>query len=164
MIKYKLICKSCKKNFDSWFSSSKEYDKLKKLKLINCVFCNSLNVMKSLMAPNIINNPRKNNKFKKEEKKLRLLKNKIMEYQKFIKNNLEFVGENFAYEARSIHYNSKKKNKGIYGKATIKQVKELSDEGIETQTIPWIEEKKTKSFEISYIIHSIIFIYIPSLV
>ena len=65
-----------------------------------------------------------------------------MEYQKFIKNNFEFVGENFAYEARSIHYNSKKKNKGIYGKATIKQVKELSDEGIETQTIPWIEEKE----------------------
>ena len=45
-------------------------------------------------------------------------------------------------------YITTQKNKGIYGKATIKQVKELSDEGIETQTIPWIEEKETKSYEI----------------
>ncbi len=142
MIKYKLFCNSCKKNFDSWFSNSKEYDKLKKLKLLNCVFCNSLKVIKSLMAPNVINNSKKNNKSKMEDKKLRLLRNKIKEYQKFIKKNLEYVGENFAYEARSIHYDSKKKNKGIYGKATIKQIKELNDEGIETQTIPWIEKKE----------------------
>ena len=32
MIKYKLICKDCNNIFDSWFSSSKEYEKLKKRK------------------------------------------------------------------------------------------------------------------------------------
>ena len=63
----------------------------------------------------------------------------ITEYQKFIKNNFDYVGENFAYEARSIHYNNKKRNKGIYGKASNKDLKDLKEEGIETQIIPWVE-------------------------
>ena len=143
MIKYKLICKDCKNSFDSWFSSSKEFEKLKKIKLINCNFCNSIKVVKSLMAPNVLNNLDKNSNAKnKQEHKLKYFKNKIKRYQKFIKNNLEYVGDDFSYEARSIHYNLKKKTKGIYGKATKEQVKELNDEGIETQTIPWIEDKE----------------------
>ena len=75
------------------------------------------------------------------QKKIMKFKNKIRKYQKFIKNNFEYVGENFAYEARSIHYNTKKKSKGIYGKATNDEVKSLNEEGIETQTIPWIKDK-----------------------
>ena len=55
MIKYNLICKSCKKSFDSWFASSKEYEKLKKLKHINCYSCNSQDIDKSLMSPNVLN-------------------------------------------------------------------------------------------------------------
>ena len=66
---------------------------------------------------------------------------KIKEYQKFVKDNFEFVGDNFSYKARSIHYNNKKNKKGIYGNATIKEVKELKEEGIETEMIPWIEDK-----------------------
>jgi len=50
------------------------------------------------------------------------------------------VGENFAYEARSIHYNNKKRNKGIYGTASKKDFKELREEGIDAQMIPWVEE------------------------
>ena len=72
---------------------------------------------------------------------MRNIKKKIKNYQKFIKNNLDYVGENFAYEARSIHYNSQKKTKGIYGKATKQEVKELREEGIETHTIPWVDDK-----------------------
>lgn len=142
MIKYELICKSCKKSFSSWFASSKEYEKLKKMKLLNCNYCNSLRVTKSLMAPNILNiNENIENKKNKEEKKLSFFRKEIKKYQKFIKNNLEYVGKNFAYEARSIHYNSKKKTKGIYGKASKEEMKELRDEGIETHTIPWVEDK-----------------------
>ena len=61
-----------------------------------------------------------------------------------LKKNLKYVGENFAFEARSIHYNSKNKNfnKGIYGKASNEEIKDLKQEGIETQTIPWIEDKE----------------------
>ena len=55
MIKYKLVCKNCDNFFDSWFASSKEYEKLKKLKHINCDNCNSLKVEKTLMTPSVLN-------------------------------------------------------------------------------------------------------------
>ena len=141
MIKYKLTCKDCDLKFDSWFSSSKEFDKLKKINLINCIRCNSPKVKKTLMSPMVLNNSIKKATEDLNQKKIRKFKNKIKRYQKFIKNNFEYVGENFAYEARSIHYNTKKKSKGIYGKATNDEVKSLNEEGIETQTIPWIKDK-----------------------
>ena len=140
MIKYKLNCKNCEFSFDSWFASSKEYEKLKKKKLLNCHFCNSRKVEKSLMAPKLINKPISKN-FDNQNLRLKKISNKIKEYQKFIKNNFEFVGKNFTYEARSIHYNSKKNNKGIYGIATKEEIKELKEEGIKTETIPWLEDK-----------------------
>jgi len=141
MIKYKLTCKDCDLQFDSWFSSSKEFDKLKKINLINCTRCNSLKVKKTLMSPMVLNSSMKKVNEDLNQKKIIKFKNKIREYQKFIKKNFEYVGENFAYEARSIHYNAKKKSKGIYGKATNDEVKSLNEEGIETQTIPWIKDK-----------------------
>ena len=140
MIKYKLSCKSCEISFDSWFASSKEYEKLKKKKLLNCHFCNSRKVEKSLMAPKLINKPISKNS-DNQNLRLKKISNKIKEYQKFIKNNFEFVGKNFAYEARSIHYNCKKNNKGIYGTATKEEIKELKEEGIKTEIIPWLEDK-----------------------
>jgi len=140
MIKYRLLCNGCSNDFDSWFATSKEYEKLKKLKLFNCPICNSTNIEKSLMAPSVIN--KKNNKNNLNSKKYIEIKNKLKEYKKFIKNNFEYVGDNFAYEARSIHYKSKKKKKGIYGKASIDEVKELLEEGIETEVVPWINDNE----------------------
>tara|TARA_B100000686_G_scaffold239334_1_gene247633 strand:+ start:744 stop:1172 length:429 start_codon:yes stop_codon:yes gene_type:complete len=140
MIKYKLICKKCDNLFDSWFPSSKEFEKLKILKHINCPKCNSLKIEKSLMSPSILNSNKEKSEIVSNEKYVKV-KNKIKEYQKFIKNNFEYVGENFAYEARSIHYNNKKKSKGIYGNATVDEVKELNEEGITTEIIPWVNEK-----------------------
>ena len=139
MIKYVLNCKSCSLEFESWFASSKEFDKLKKLKLLNCQNCNSQKIEKSLMKPNLANNNSKKDKFLNNNN---TVKKKLREYQKFIKDNFEYVGENFAYEARSIHYNKNKNKKNIYGKASLEDVKELKEEGINTSTIPWIEDKE----------------------
>ena len=75
----------------------------------------------------------------KETKFKDKIRKKILEYQKFIKKNCKYVGEDFAYEARSIHYD-KKKVKAIYGKATSEEINELKEEGIQTITIPWIKE------------------------
>ena len=141
MIKYQLKCKDCQNIFDSWFSSSNEFDKLKKIKLLNCNKCNSIKVEKSLMSPQVINRSQESSYNQGKENKIKFFKNKMKEYQKFIKNNFHYVGENFSYEARSIHYN-KKKSKGIYGKASQEDIKNLKEEGIETQTIPWIEDKE----------------------
>ena len=55
MIRYKLMCENCDNSFDSWFLSSKEYDKLKKTKHLNCHNCGSIKVEKTLMAPSVVN-------------------------------------------------------------------------------------------------------------
>ena len=140
MIKYKLLCKNCELTFDSWFASSIEYDKLKKKKLINCHNCNSQKIEKSVMAPKLING---NYKIKEKSNldKSSDFRKKIENYQKFIKNNFKYVGKNFAFEARTIQYNDKKNTKGIYGLASKEDIIELKEEGIETQTIPWFEDK-----------------------
>ena len=107
MIKYKLACKNCETNFDSWFASSKEFEKLKNKSLLVCHICNSTAVDKTLMAPSLRNN-KKDTKNDLQLDKYKNVKKTIKSYQKFIKENFKFVGENFAYEARSIHYNPKK--------------------------------------------------------
>tara|TARA_B100000242_G_scaffold271741_1_gene224132 strand:+ start:219 stop:641 length:423 start_codon:yes stop_codon:yes gene_type:complete len=139
MIKYLLICKNCSLEFESWFASSKEFDKLKKLNFLNCQSCKSQKIEKSLMKPNLANTSFKNDKISINNK---IIKKKLKEYQKFIKKNFEYVGENFAYEARSVHYNKNKTKKNIYGIASKEDVKELKEEGIDTTTIPWVEDKE----------------------
>ena len=141
MIKYKLLCKGCDLKFDSWFPSSNEYERLKRKNLLNCHKCNSFKVEKSIMAPQLINSKSKTNK-KIDLEKYNKVKKTIKDYQKFIKDNFKYVGDNFAYEARSIHYNGKKKSKGIDGSASREDLKELKEEGIDTQMISWIDEKE----------------------
>ena len=140
MIKYRLICKDCKTTFDSWFSSSKEYEKLKKKKFLNCHFCNSLNVGKDLMSPNVSTSKNNLTDIDSSSEKYKEIKKIIYKYQEFIKKNFEYVGENFAYEARSLHYKDKKKAKGIYGTATKKDLNELKEEGIKAEILPWIKD------------------------
>ncbi len=92
------------------------------------------------MSPNLTSS--KNNNLDQNEQKIKKVKNQLKKYQKFVKDNFEFVGDNFAYEARSIHYNKKKEKKGIYGNASSEEVKDLKNEGIETEIIPWINDKE----------------------
>jgi hypothetical protein len=137
MVKYNLTC-GCGKIFESWFSDSKEFDRLHKRKLINCVFCNSTSIKKSIMAPNISSKAKKNYKININIKNK---KKKLLEFRKFVEKNFKYVGDRFSEEARSIHYD-KKNSKGIYGKATPKETAELIDEGIEISTIPWIDKSE----------------------
>ena len=139
MIKYSLKSKDCSSQFESWFASSEEFDRLKKLKLLNCQDCDSLKVDKSLMSPNLVNTKKNDQQNNEKYKKV---KKKLQDYQKFVKENFDYVGDNFSYEARSIHYNQKKTKTGIYGKASSKDVEELKEEGIETQVVPWVKDKE----------------------
>ena len=139
MIKYRLICKDCETTFDSWFSSSKEYERLKKKNFINCHICNSLSVEKTLMSPSVFmtkNDYKTDNQIQKYKKTKKIM----LRYQEFIEKNFDYVGKNFAYEARSLHYKNKKTSKRIYGTATKEDLQELKEEGIELETIPWIKE------------------------
>ena len=139
MIKYRLICKDCETTFDSWFVSSKGYERLKKKKFLNCHICNSLSVEKTLMSPSVFL-PKNDSKVYNQIQKYKKTKEVLLKYQKFIKKNFNYVGENFAYEARAVYYKNKKPSKGIYGTITKEGLKELKEEGIETQIIPWIKD------------------------
>ena len=135
MIKYNLIC-GCGKTFESWFSSSNEYEALKKKKLINCIYCNNSSVKKTVMAPNLSS---KSNKITKKVKLESKNKRELINIRKYIEKNCKNVGDNFSQEARSIHYD-KKTSKGIYGKATPEETDELIEEGIDVATIPWVNK------------------------
>jgi len=137
MIKYNLICK-CGKTFESWFASSGSYDTLWKKKLINCIYCNSTSVKKSVMAPNLFS---KTNKISKNTKLKKKMKKQLLNLRKYIEKNCKNVGDNFPHEVRSIHYD-KKTSKGIYGTATPEETAELIDEGIDVTTIPWVNKSE----------------------
>ena len=139
MIKYRLICQDCETTFDSWFSSSKEYARLKKKNFLNCHICNSLSVEKTLMSPSVLT-LQNSSKIDSQIQKYKKTKKLISKYQEYIKKNFDYVGENFSYEARSLHYKNKKASKGIYGTSTKEDLKELKEEGIEVEIIPWIKD------------------------
>ena len=91
------------------------------------------------MSPSVLKSSN-DSKIKINAEKYRKIKKRINEYQKFIEKNFKYVGENFAYEARSIHYKNKKKSKGIYGSASKEELRDLKEEGIETELIPWVKD------------------------
>ena len=100
MIKYLLNCKNCSLEFESWFASSTEYDKLKKLKLLSCQQCNSQKIEKSLMKPNLANSNFKQDKAYKNYKNV---KKKLREYQKFVKpENLENICNKYSLVLKRI--------------------------------------------------------------
>jgi len=137
MIKYNLICK-CGNTFESWFSSSSEFDSLCKKKLVKCIYCESPSVKKTVMSPNLSS---KSNKVLKKTKLEKNIKKQLIDFRRYIEKNCINVGENFTKEARSIHYD-KKTSKSIYGKATPEETSELLEEGIEVSTIPWINKSE----------------------
>ena len=135
MIKYNLVCR-CGKTFQSWFSSSNEYDILRKKKLINCIYCNNTSIKKSVMAPNLFSKSNKIITITKLEKKI---KKELLNFRRYIEKNCKNVGNNFSQEARRIHYD-KKTSKGIYGKASAEETNELIEEGIDVASIPWVDK------------------------
>ena len=139
MIKYNLKCKN-KHEFESWFSSSKEFEKLKSKKIIECTFCGTKNVEKSIMSPSVISKEQKEKNIK-SSRYIKKIRKDLLKMRSFIEKNFKYVGDNLPQEARKIYYD-KRKNKNIYGKATLEETEELREEGIELTTIPWIDNKK----------------------
>ena len=136
MIVFNLQCSDCSLAFEGWFGSSKSCEIQIEKKLVQCVSCGSSNITKELSRPNV--SVKKGN-VAPNEKALRDFRNKVKEVNKFVKQNFEFVGDQFAYEARKSHY-SKSNNKPVYGNATKEEVADLNDEGIEVTSIPWVKE------------------------
>ena len=141
MIKYILNC-SNNHEFESWFSDSSEFEKLKKKKLIECIYCKDIKVEKSIMSPKILNNKIQSLEVdEKRSKEFKRIKKDLKKIKQYVEKNFEYVGDKLSKEVRNIYYN-KKSNKNIYGTATKEEREELQDEGIELATIPWIDDKE----------------------
>ena len=138
MIKYKLKCHN-NHEFESWFSESGEFEKLKKKKLLECIYCSSKIINKSIMAPMISMVKKKNNEIKKLNKLLVSERNKMQKLRNYVEKNFEYVGSDFSKKVREIYYD-KKNQKAIYGTTTQKERDELNEEGIDLLSIPWINK------------------------
>ena len=139
MIKYNLKCQN-DHEFESWFSNSKEYEKLNKKGLLECIFCPSKKINKSIMAPTILNSKEKDNEIKLIKKDFKDEKNNLINLRKYIEKNFDYVGKDFSKKVREVYYDKKSK-KAIYGTTTPQEREELADEGIDLLTIPWVDKE-----------------------
>ncbi len=139
MIKYILKCNKGHE-FESWFSNSEEYEKLNKKKFLECIYCSSKSISKSIMSPMISNSSNKDINFEAISKKIANERKKLLKLRKYIENNFDYVGKDFSKKVREVYYDKKNK-KAIYGTTTPKEREELADEGIDLLSIPWVDKE-----------------------
>ena len=139
MIKYNLKC-SNNHEFESWFSDSNEFERLNKKRLLNCIFCTSKKITKSIMSPRVLNSKEKIEINNSKDKEFKKFKDDLTKLRNFVEKNFEFVGDNFAKKVRDIYYD-KNENQRIYGTTTPEEREELMEEGIELTSIPWVNKE-----------------------
>ena len=138
MIKYNIKCEN-NHEFESWFSDSDEFDKLNKKKLLECIYCSSKKIRKSIMAPMVSGKKLKEDGLNLLDKKLSNEKNELLKIREYIEKNFEFVGDKLSQKAREVYYDKKTK-KSIYGTTTPEEKDELAEEGIDLLSVPWVDK------------------------
>lgn len=132
MIKYSLLC-GADHEFEGWFRDSADYDSQAEQGLLDCPCCGSDDVRKAVMAPAVARTD--------GSRKARLaainqdMARAVARARDYVEKNFDYVGDKFPEEARKIHY-GETKERGIYGEASGKDVKELLDEGVEVAPLP----------------------------
>lgn len=134
MIKYELKCRK-DHVFEAWFYDSATYDKQATAGKVVCPVCNSRKVTKAPMAPRI--GKSKAEKAAAEAKEIAKVREALTELRDHVEKNADYVGDQFAEEARKIHYGEADK-RNIYGEATKEEAKELVEEGVDVAMIPWL--------------------------
>ena len=135
MIKYNLKCEN-DHEFESWFSNSSEFDNLNKKNLLECIFCSSNKIKKSIMAPMISGTKLKDEGDELFDKDSLKQRKNLLKLREHIEKNFEFVGDKFSEKVREVYYDKKTK-KSIYGTTTPEEREELAEEGIDLLSIPW---------------------------
>ena len=105
MIKYNLKCHN-DHEFESWFYDSNEFENLYNKRLLECIYCSSKKINKSIMAP-MVSNIKKKDDIKLFNQTLRDQKNTLSQIRKYIEKNFENVGKNFSKKVREIYYDKK---------------------------------------------------------
>lgn len=149
MIHYTLRCRA-EHAFDGWFKDSAAFDAQSESGLVTCPECGDSSITRALMAPAI---PRKGKRAKEvdppaetppappAEKAATGLPDQVRAVLQRMRADIErtsdYVGPDFADEARRIHRGETEK-RNIYGESTADQAEALADEGIEVARIPWV--------------------------
>lgn len=160
MIKYQLVCDQ-NHEFEGWFQTSNSFEEQAAGGLLCCPICDSDRVRRALMTPNLVsskhrsssepmptepsprianptspNNARASIKAEQQQGFGAALAT-IRQIQQKITKEYRDVGDDFAEEARKIHY-GEAEAEGIYGRATDVEREALQDEGIEVLDMPWL--------------------------
>ena len=138
MIKYNLKCNN-NHEFESWFSDSNEFNKLNKKKLLECIYCSSNKIQKSIMSPMVSGIKSNEENTNLLNQKLLNDKNQLIKLREHIEKNFEFVGDKFSEKVRDVYYDKETK-RSIYGTTTPEEKKELEEEGIDLLSIPWVSK------------------------
>ncbi len=145
MIRYTLKC-ARDHRFESWFQSVEAFDTLRGQNLLSCPDCGSAEVEKTIMAPRV----RPARKATSEpEKQLPALseaadprEQAIAEIRRQIEENSDYVGLNFANEARAIH-DGDAPARTIHGEAKPEDAKKLLEDGVPVAPLPFVPRSKT---------------------
>lgn len=142
MIRYALDC-SQGHEFESWFQSAEAFDKLHKAGMVSCAVCGGTDVRKSLMAPRI------GAKSKVEPEAERPLsapahpaEQALAELKKKIEENSDYVGRDFAREARRIH-DGEAPERSIFGEARVDEARKLVEDGVPVAPLLFTPGRKT---------------------
>jgi hypothetical protein len=130
VIVYNLRCKNSHE-FEGWFKDSAAFDAQAKSGNVVCPVCDTRQVVKAIMAPAVAG-AKKSAVTAAESTKMRQFMTGL---RKYVQENADYVGPKFAEEARKIHY-GEVEDRHIYGEATIKEAKELVEEGVDVAPLP----------------------------
>lgn len=136
MIVYRLTCSSGHE-FEGWFKDSRAFDAQAAKGVLECPICGDKTVSKAIMAPAL----RKSaegvpaQSMAKPAPDAQKIQQFMAGYRKFIEDNAEYVGPKFPEEARKIHY-GETEERHIYGESSLKEARELIEEGIEIAPVP----------------------------
>jgi hypothetical protein len=118
--------------FEGWFKDSGAFDAQAADGKLVCPVCETRKVEKAPMAPAVSGTKKRGVNSPDELKRMRQF---VTGLRKYVQDNAEYVGPDFPEEARKIHY-GETEERHIYGEATIKEAKELIEEGVDVAPIP----------------------------
>ena len=162
MIKYQLICDKSHE-FEGWFGDSAAFESQQEAGLLTCPVCGSADVRRALMAPNLASPKTRKTDLAEQQpsaqpepqpqpqapqhasaalppaaaRKMQELMSEIRALRTKIREECRYVGNDFADEARKIHY-GEVEPEGIYGQATAEEREALDEEGIKIMDMPWL--------------------------
>jgi hypothetical protein len=141
MIRYALTCEH-DHGFEGWFASSSDYDDQQGRGLLECPMCASKMVRKQIMAP-AVSGTKRTVQDPAPAKMQAMMMEAAGRIRAHVEENFDDVGDGFATEARAIH-EGKAEDRGIYGQATPKEVRDLVEDGVPVAPLPPEPVKKTE--------------------